>query len=83
MAVVNLSTFFGGKPWWQSWTARGLILWQGAGVVLEWACGPQVSLITAETCAMLTGGAETLGQILVVLGIRKGATAANEPPDGT
>lgn len=71
-----LSSIFGGKPWYQSLTAWGLVAYGVGGQLVETACGP-TGLLSAETCAQLGGAVETLGAVLAGLGVRKAATAPN------
>lgn len=75
MAVFNVNEIFGGKKWFKSWTAWGLIIWQGGSAMANQACGE--GLIGASVCATVVSITTIVGQVLTALGIRRAATAKN------
>jgi len=77
--MFNISAIFGGKSWYKSLTAWGVVLWAGLAPMLSAACGDEASLLPATTCATLSTVATWAGSILTVLGVRKAATAPNAP----
>lgn len=73
------------KPWYQSLTAKGLVVWFGVTAAIEQACAPGVAIISPELCQTLAGWTTAVGQILTVLGVyRKAGTNApgSEPAGG-
>jgi hypothetical protein len=58
-----------GKPWFKSLTAWGLVVFVGATAGADAVCA--AGMISPETCAMLKSGAEKVGGVLVVLGLRR------------
>ena len=75
--MFDLNAIFGGKSWYKSLTAWGLVILGGISPLVGGACAPDVSLLSFETCEYLTTALNWAGQILTVLGIRKAATAPN------
>jgi len=68
-----------GKPWYQSFTAWGLVFLVGVIKAIEQACAPDVGLLSPELCATLVGWSHGIGELLVVIGLRKAATVKNPP----
>lgn len=68
---------FGGKPWFQSLTAWGLIVIGVSEVFVAQACSSEVALLSAGVCGVLVKGLDMIGGLLVTLGIRKASTAQN------
>lgn len=66
---------FGNKPWYQSLTAWGLVVWVGLTAVVGAVCNG--GLISVDLCASVQSWTTGLGSVLTVLGIRKAATSAN------
>ena len=63
------TNMFGGKPWFESLTAWGLVLIAVAKVA------EKAGVLPEGTESALVGLGESLGPLLVVLGIRKASTA--------
>jgi hypothetical protein len=74
-SVIDVSAYFGGKPWFQSLTAWGLVVFFGLTAALDQACSAGV--FGEGLCMTLTGWSESLGAVLTVLGLRRAATAPN------
>ena len=62
--------YFLGKDWWESWTAVGLIVWTGARSAVESVCG--AGLVPQEWCVPMLQYLTMAGQILTILGVRRG-----------
>lgn len=63
----------GEKPWYESWTVVGLVVWQLAGSISSTLCSPDlgVQIIPESWCATIEAVLAGVGQILTVLGIRR------------
>lgn len=68
--MFDLKALFGNKPWYQSVTGWGLVLWLGFSAALAQACGAD-GVLSVETCGAITAWTTPIGQGLTVLGIRK------------
>ena len=66
---------FGSKPWYQSLTAWGVILFSAGSLFVSQTC--EIGLFHDELCASLTKGVQMTGGILTALGLRKAATTSN------
>jgi hypothetical protein len=70
--MMNLfSNLFGDKPWTQSLTAWGLVIYVAGEAAVGEICGGE--LISAEVCSLLENWAATVGVVLTALGIRRAA----------
>jgi hypothetical protein len=47
---MDLGNIFGGKSWYKSITAWGLVIWVGLEPMVGAACEPDVLLFGATTC---------------------------------
>jgi hypothetical protein len=74
---MDLSKLFGGKSWYKSITAWGVILWAMAAPGIETACDPNIALLSVSTCNMLSAILAKVGAALTVIGIRRASTAPN------
>ena len=70
-----LENLFGGKSWYKSLTAWGVIVFIVVTSAIDQVCAAGVA--SDSLCATLTTWSETIGAVLVTLGIRKAATAPN------
>jgi hypothetical protein len=68
-----LKNLFGEKAWYQSVTAWGLVVYAAATAGATAAC--ESGLLSFQTCDSVETLGATLGSVLVVLGLRKAATA--------
>lgn len=66
---------FGGKPWYRSWTAWGLVVIAVAQTFVAQTC--DLGLLSVTACAAATKYITLIGSGLATLGIRKAATAKN------
>ena len=69
-----LGNLFGGKSWYQSLTAWGLIVYVGVAGVVDEACAQ--GALGPGTCEMLNIWVKNIGVVLGALGLRR---AANTP----
>jgi len=67
--TLMFTNLFGGKPWFESLTMWGLIL------IAMAKAAETAGVLPSGTEAALVGLGDSLGPLLVVLGIRKAATA--------
>lgn len=68
---------FGGKPWFKSVTAWGLVIFAAGSAAATGAC--EVGLLSSSVCETAMTVVQWTGGILVTLGLRKAATAPNTP----
>ena len=73
-----LKNLFGDKPWYQSITAWGLVLYAMGTAGASAAC--ESGILSFQTCDTFETFAATAGSALVVLGLRKAATAPDTTP---
>jgi hypothetical protein len=73
-----LTQFFGGKAWFKSMTAWGLIVWATAEAVMGQIC--EAGILSPDACSSAGAIVSAAGAILAALGIRRAATAPNSPP---
>lgn len=73
--VFDLKALFGGKSWYQSMTAWGLIVWVGIGAMLAQACADPTPMLSYDLCQTLHGWSDGIGTVLTFLGLRRAATA--------
>lgn len=66
---------FGGKPWFQSVTAWGLVI-AAVGTATLTAVATS-GLVAPETAETLMTAVQWIGGVVAALGIRKAATSAN------
>lgn len=59
----------GGKDWWQSWTAVGLILFETSQTFADTAC--EQGLFSWDQCETIETVLYKLGVALIALGIRR------------
>ena len=62
---------FGGKPWTQSLTAWGLVIFLAGEAALDQACG--AGLIGDSACGVMSTWVQNIGVALTALGIRRAA----------
>ena len=67
---------FGGKPWFKSLTAWGLIIIGVSEVFIAQACNPEVALLSEGVCGVLVKGMDMIGGLLVALGLRRAANTS-------
>lgn len=70
-----LENLFGGKPWFKSVTAWGIVIFAAGSAAATGAC--EVGLLSTSACATVMSIVKWTGGILVTLGLRKAATAPN------
>ena len=70
-----INRFFGGKPWYQSVTAWGLVIFSLGSSVVSQVC--DAGLMDYETCVAWKGYVTTIGAVITGLGLRRAGTAPN------
>lgn len=66
-----MSEFFFGKPWQQSWTAWGVVLYAVATTFVTGAS--EASLISPDVAAQSNAVLEKVGAVAIALGLRRAA----------
>ena len=66
-----IKNIFGGKPWFRSFTAWGLIVFGLGEYVVANACGVDPALLSVSMCASASGVMKAVGTVLTVLGLRR------------
>jgi len=69
--IVNLNAIFGGKPWFKSVTAWGLVALVGVTSGLDEACA--AGMLSEAHCVTATAWATNIGLVLTALGFRRAA----------
>jgi hypothetical protein len=67
----TIQWFMGGKDWFNSLTAWGLVCWLTAGAGIDAVCTAE--LVSVDTCKQLNTILTKAGDVLVVLGVRRAA----------
>lgn len=73
--VFDLSALFGGKPWFKSVTAWGLVVL--VGVTSALGAMSDAQLLSPEKVATYSAWAQNIGMVMTALGLRRAATAPN------
>ena len=70
--VINLNAIFGGKPWFKSLTAWGLVVLVGVTSGLQEACAAGV--LSESICSTGETWSTHVGLVLTALGIRRASS---------
>lgn len=63
-----------GKDWWQSLTVWGVGLYVAAQAIADALCAPGMGLLPGDWCPQIASVLDTVGKVLVALGLRRAAT---------
>ena len=68
-------SIFGNKKWFQSLTAWGTIAYATGAALVTSICDPSIDILGSDLCSTLGQGLQAIGSVMVVLGLRRAATA--------